>query len=230
MMSTTWNPECPLNEEVAREEKKRTLEMRAFGPVWYCARTKPKHEHVAAANLSRQLGLEVFHPRLRLERATCRGVVRVVEPVFPCYVFVRCVLGEHLDQIRYINGVSSLVQFGLRIPIVPDHTIEELKLSFQSSEPLSVDDALQPGTEVTVAEGPLMGSQAVVVRMLPAKRRVQILLDFLGRTTIAEVDRDWLNVENRSMADLIPQLAMAPEEALASAQSRNSLTGVHAFA
>src|SRR5690242_13066122 len=77
------------------------LEAGAF--AWYCARTKPKHEHIVAAGLKRQLGLEVFHPRLRMERPTKRGVVRVVEPLFPCYVFVRCNIGTSLDSVRYVN-------------------------------------------------------------------------------------------------------------------------------
>ena len=52
--------------------------------AWYCARTKPKHEHIAAATLRRDLGLEVFNPRLRSERATFRGVIkRVTDPLFP---------------------------------------------------------------------------------------------------------------------------------------------------
>src|SRR3974390_1758418 len=28
--------------------------------AWFCARTRPKHEHIAAADLNRNLGLEVF--------------------------------------------------------------------------------------------------------------------------------------------------------------------------
>ena len=119
--------------------------------AWYCARTKPKHEHIVAAGLKRNLGLEVFHPRLRMERPTKRGVVRVVEPLFPCYVFVRCNIGDSLDSVRYVNGVSSLVHFGLRIPIVPDHVVEELRQCFESQEPMDVEDQLGVGTEVTVA-------------------------------------------------------------------------------
>jgi len=53
-----------------------SIEGSAF--AWYCARTKPKHEHIVAAGLKRNLGLEVFHPRLRIERPTRRGVVRVI--------------------------------------------------------------------------------------------------------------------------------------------------------
>jgi len=189
--------------------------MHTLVPAWYCARTKPKHEHIAAASLTSQLGLEVFFPRLRVERATRRGVVRVVDPLFPCYVFVRCIQGEMLDEIRYVNGVSSLVHFGLRIPVVPDQVIDELKLCFDSSDSLCVEDQLSAGTEVTIEQGSLMGTHAVVVRVLPAKRRVQVLLDFLGTATIAEVDRDAIAVENRSLADMLPALAAGPPRSLA---------------
>ena len=188
---------------------RRATESQVCGAAWYCARTQPKHEHIAAANLVKQLGLEIFHPRLRLERATRRGVVRVIEPLFPCYIFVRCHLEERLNEIRYINGISSLVHFGARIPVVSDAVIDDLRQCFGSEEPLAVEDPLRVGAEVTVAEGSLLGSQGIVVRVLPAKQRVQILLDFLGRTTLAEVDRRSLIVEDRSMADLMPSLAMA---------------------
>src|SRR5215467_1763493 len=106
---------------------------------WYCVRTQPKHEHIAAAGLSRNLGLEVFNPRLRLERPTRRGVVRVVEPLFPCYLFVHCSLDDKLDEIRFVNGVSSLVHFGNKIPIVSEAVIDELKQCFEADEPIAVE-------------------------------------------------------------------------------------------
>jgi transcriptional antiterminator RfaH len=174
--------------------------------AWYCARTKPKHEHIAAANLRRQLSLEVFNPCLRMERATRRGPVRSIEPLFPCYIFVRC-RNSHWNDIRYVNGISSLVHFGDRVPIVPDLVVHELRECFDAEEPLSVEDALAPGAEVTVAEGAFRGFEAIVLRMLPAKRRVQVLMDVLGRPTLVEVDRHSVTVENRRMADLLPSLA-----------------------
>lgn len=176
--------------------------------AWYCARTKPKHEHIAAAGLVRRMGLEVFHPRIRLERATQRGAVRVVEPLFPCYIFVRCALADCLDEIRYMTGVSGVVRFGDRVPRVADGVIEELRQCFERGDEAWAEDGLSPGTEVTVAEGSLMGSQGVVVRVLPARQRVQILLDFLGRPILAEVDRKALALDNCRMADLVPTLAL----------------------
>jgi transcriptional antiterminator RfaH len=180
-----------------------------FNPdlAWYCARTKPKHEHIAAANISRKLGLEVFHPRLRLERATRRGMMRVVEPLFPCYIFVRCVLEKRIDDLRHITGVSSLVHFRQRIPAVPDTAIDELKQCFETEEPMAMEDGVKAGAEVTIVDGPFMGFSAMVVRTLSAGQRVQLLLDILGRITVTEVDRKSLKVENRAFADLLPLLA-----------------------
>ncbi|MCF7762171.1 MAG: hypothetical protein K9N62_00705 [Verrucomicrobia bacterium] len=174
---------------------------------WHCARTKPKHEHIAAAGLTRNLGLEVFHPRLRMERRTRRGVVRVIEPLFPCYIFVRLTSADRLEDIRYSQGVSSLVRFGQQLATVPDAVIDELRESFELDEPRYVADHLCAGAEVTLSGGPFLGSTAVVVRSMPSGQRVQILLDFLGRSTLTEVDRRFLVVENSCLAERIPSLA-----------------------
>ncbi|MGN6556004.1 MAG: transcriptional activator RfaH [Verrucomicrobiota bacterium] len=175
-------------------------------PAWYCARTKPKHEHIAAANLHKHLGLEVFNPRLRLERATRRGLVRSVEPLFPCYIFVRC-LNSHWNDIRYVTGVSSLVHFGQIIPVVPEIVIGELRQCFETEEPLLVEDRLTAGAEVTVVEGAFRGIQAIVLKTLPAKQRVQILLDILGRPTVVEVERCSVTLDSPNLAASMPSLA-----------------------
>ena len=174
--------------------------------AWYCARTKPKHEHIAAANLQRHLGLEVFNPRLKIERVTRRGMVKRVEPLFPCYLFVRTV-GHTMNEIRYVAGVSTLVHFGQEIPTVADSIIEELRQCFQEDEFLAVEDCIHPGAEVSVANGAFQGFQAIVLRVLPARQRVQVLLDILGRQTLVEVDRQSILHENRNMAALMPSLA-----------------------
>ena len=86
--------------------------MQTASPAWYCVRTKPKHEHIATANLRKQLALLVFFPRIRIEKLTLRGQRRVVEPLFPCYVFVHCIVEEAAHDIQHVSGVSRLVRFG----------------------------------------------------------------------------------------------------------------------
>ncbi len=176
--------------------------------AWYCARTKPKHEQIAAANLRRNLGLEVFNPRLRLEQTTFRGVIkRVTEPLFPCYLFVCCAIEERLDQIRHTSGISRIVSFGSIIPEVPEAVVQELKVCFGTEEAMDLKTFPRPGDGVTLAAGPFLGMQAVVLRAWPAKQRVQVLLDILGRPTPVEVDCGLLTLERRSVAEFLPVLA-----------------------
>lgn len=181
--------------------------METKGPAWYCARTKAKHEHIAAANLRKNLQVEVFHPRLRVERATQRGVMRVVEPLFPCYIFVRCVLEEKLNDIQHTNGVNAMLRFGENIPQVADARIEELQECFTAGEPMTVESSLAPADEVTIAHGVFAGIRAFVLRVMPARKRVQVLLDVLGGPRPVELDRSSVVRERNSLADLAPVLA-----------------------
>jgi len=175
--------------------------------AWYCARTKPKHELLAAAHVRKNLNLEVFHPQLRVERATQRGVMRVIEPLFPCYIFIRCVLEDKLDEIQYTNGVKGLVRFGQGVPHVPDSRIEELQECFPADDPMTVESRLAPADEVTIADGVFAGFRALVLRVMPARRRVQVLLDMLGQPTPVEVDRASIVLDRNSLADMAPMLA-----------------------
>jgi transcriptional antiterminator RfaH len=168
------------------------------GPAWYCARTKPKHEHLAAASVTNRLGVAVYNPRLLVERATVRGVLRFVEPLFPGYLFVQCASADQQDQVRYAYGISSLVHFGPRAAIVPEEVISELKARFPANEPVLAGAHFRPETEVRVTSGPFQGFEGVVLRVLPAKQRAQLLLDFLGRTTLAETDLQALAYQDPS--------------------------------
>ena len=174
--------------------------------TWYCVRTKPKHEHIATANLRSHLSLDVFNPQLRSERKTVRGLVRVTNPLFPCYLFVRCVLRDSLGDIRYTNGIGSFVHFGGRIPVVPDFVIADLRSSFGADELMACQDSFSPGVGVIFASGAFAGMNASVLRVLSAGQRVQVLLEILGRPTTVEVERSSLVLENFSMADRLPSL------------------------
>lgn len=188
--------------------------MQAVEPAWYSARTKPKHEHIAAANLRRHLALPVFSPRVRLEKMTRRGLVRVVEPLFPSYIFVRCVVEDRVNEIQYLSGISKLVQFGGRYPRVADSIIEELQKCFGGDDMIAVKVELAAGDEVTVALGAFAGMSAQVLKSLPAKKRVQILLDILGRSTTVEVDSEAVTLKKNTLADLAPFLAAVPANSL----------------
>jgi hypothetical protein len=48
---------------------------------------------------------------------------------------------------------------------------------------------------------------AFVLRVMPARKRVQVLLDVLGRPTPAEVDENSVVNERNTVATLVPILA-----------------------
>ncbi len=174
---------------------------------WYVVRTKPKHEHIAAANLERQFGLDVFLPRLRLEKLTRRGLVKQVEPLFPCYLFVNCVIADRIADLQHASGVSKILRFGEKIPPVADAVIKELQLHFGTDDTLVVTNHITPGDEVTVTEGAFAGLDALVLKNLPARKRVQILLEVLGRPTPVEVRWDSLLLKKNTLAEMAPALA-----------------------
>ena len=142
-----------------------------------------------------------------MEKLTRRGLVRVVEPLFPCYIFVRCIVEERVNEIQHLSGISKLVQFGGKYPKVEDPIIEDLQACFEHEDLISVESRLKPGDEVTVAAGAFAGMTAQVLKSLPAKKRVQILLDILGRPTTVEVGSEAVMLNKNTLADLAPFLA-----------------------
>jgi transcriptional antiterminator RfaH len=156
-------------------------------PTWFCVRSQPKHEHIAAARL-REAGLEVFLPRLRFKKASVRGPVWVTEALFPNYLFARFSLRASLRLVRSAAGVSQVVHFGEEIPAVPDDVVAELRARLGSEELHVIEENFAPEDRVQIAEGALHGLAAVVTQVLPGKERVKVLLQFLGQQTSVEVD------------------------------------------
>lgn len=185
---------------------------------WYCVRTKPKHDHIAAANLRRNLGLEVFNPSLRFERTTRKGVRRVTESLFPGYVFVRCALEKSFDQIQSANGVAALVHFGRLVPPIAESIIQELQAYFPSQEPMLVEDQILPGEEIAVGEGPFSGMKATVLRVLPARQRVQVLLEILGRPAPLELDWNFVVREGRNAVAHLAPVLVRPQNSIVCAE------------
>ena len=156
--------------------------------AWYCLRSRPKQEHIASANLRRLLRIEVFHPRLRLRKATTRGPVWFTEPFFPGYLFACFEPAGLAEKVRRTFGVVDVVHFGPRWPVVPEDVIRDLQAIFGGVEIYDLPRAFRPGEEVRIAEGSFAGLTAVVHRYAPASQRVQVLLDFLGHGTVLELD------------------------------------------
>ena len=163
----------------------------ASDPAWYCLKTQTKREAIAAAHLRELEGVEVFCPMLRYRKATRRGKVWWVEALFPGYLLARFRLSSDERAVMYSQGVRGLVRFGEKVPEVPDDFVEVLRDEVAKQgekEVLTVGPRITEGEEVELAHGPLGGVKATVVEVLPARERVRVLLEFLGREQVVEVD------------------------------------------
>ena len=154
---------------------------------WFCLRSQPKHEHIAAAHLKKMEGVEAFLPRVRFRRATRQGMAWTTEALFPNYLFARFDWENSLRRVQAARGVSGVVHFGVRWPVIPEATIVDLQSAFGTDELHTISAALAPGDTVEIAEGAMRGLLAVVTRVMPSRERVMVLMDFLGRQTAIEV-------------------------------------------
>jgi transcriptional antiterminator RfaH len=155
--------------------------------AWFCVRTQTKHEHIAAAYLRQNLELEVFLPRIRFKRPTRQGPAWVTEALFTNYLFARFDPGASLRHIEHACGVRGIVHFGNFRPAIPGEIIAELRAAMGNEELHVIANEFNPGDTVEIVGGAFHGLQAVVNRVLPAKQRVAVLLDFLGHQTAVEL-------------------------------------------
>lgn len=155
--------------------------------AWLCIRSQPKHEHIAAGHLRALPGLEVFLPRIRFRRQTRRGAAWFTEALFPNYLFARFDWETLLRRVHAAPGVSGVIHFGERWPTVPDEVMAELQALFGETELHEIPETPEVGEAVQVAGGALHGLQAIVTQVFPARQRVAVLLEFLGRQTAVEL-------------------------------------------
>lgn len=156
-------------------------------PVWFCLKTQPKREHLAATALRRQFGIECFSPRLRFRRSTQRGPVWFVEAMFPGYLFAKFIYSTQRRAVESSHGISGIVHFGDRLAILPENVVTALQSSVGSEEIVTLDCSIKVGQSVEIVDGPFQGLEVVVTHLLPARDRIRVLFDFLGRSVEMEV-------------------------------------------
>ena len=148
----------------------------------------PKSEHLAAAALRKQVGIEVFCPRLRYEKGTRRGKVWFVEALFPGYTFARLDLDAQLRHVQAVNGVTGLVRFGEKFSVLDPGIIAALRGTFSGGEEIrEIRPEIGAGDEVQIVDGALRGLTVLVTRVIAPQRRVAILFEWLGGEREVEI-------------------------------------------
>jgi transcriptional antiterminator RfaH len=169
-------------------------------------RTHAKHEHIAAAQLRQIRDVEVFNPQLRVERLTRRGRLRSTESLFTNYIFARFIFDTMLERVRYTPSVKTVVHFGERAATIPEDVIEDLRRTLTANDSTIFTEAPLEGDEVDISVGPFRGEQGVVIRVLPARQRVEVLLEVMGRSIPAEFSLSSIIFNRRTAANHVLSL------------------------
>ena len=156
------------------------------GEHWYCVRSKPKKERMAAGSLVKLHGLEVFCPQIRFQRKTVRGPVWFQEAMFPGYLFARFDLFDMKQSVSYAPGVLNIPMFDNRIVFVPDAVIDALQKDLDAESVAESIAPLEVGEETTILEGSMRGLKVKVIKLMPAQERVAVLMEMMGTLVQAE--------------------------------------------
>ena len=158
---------------------------------WYAVQTKPRQEATAEHNLQRQ-GFTTYLPKILLRKRRRDKWTKVVEPLFPRYLFIQVDPGEHsLAPVRSTLGVAGLVRFGHHLEPVPDSIIDYLR---QAENPDThqhhADDwPQQRGDAVRILEGPFAGLGGIF-QAATSEQRAMVLIELLGRHNTVQVPMD----------------------------------------
>jgi transcriptional antiterminator RfaH len=150
------------------------------GERWYCVRSKPKKERMAAGSLASLHGLEVFCPQIRFQRKTVRGPCWFQEAMFPGYLFARFDLFEMKNAVAYAPGVLNIPSFDNRIVSIPDAVIESLQKDLDEESVVEAVAPLEVGEETMILEGSMRGLKVKVIKLMPAQERVAVLMKMMG--------------------------------------------------
>lgn len=159
---------------------------------WYLAYTKPRQENIAQVNLEQQ-GFEAYLPLYKKFRRTEQGPVSVFEPMFPRYIFFRPGKADQsISVVRNTKGITTLVRFGSEPAMVDDrllHRIRQIEQDRNQATLLELSQ-LKAGQTVRLQHNALQGVEGIIQSV--SGKRVEVLLEILGRPAVVELEHHQL--------------------------------------
>lgn len=160
-------------------------------PQWYALYTHARHEKYVAKQLEER-GIDYFLPLYRTWHRWKDRRKQVELALFPSYVFVRICMAARL-RVLSIAGVVHLVTFNGQPAALPEREIEALRNVLVKEIYAEPHPYLTVGRKVRLCQGPLLGTEGVLVRWKD-KLRVVISIEVLMRAVAVEVDAADLDV------------------------------------
>jgi transcription antitermination factor NusG len=162
-----------------------------YVPDWYVIHCKARKEKSTSETLKALLGLSFYLPEKKI---WYKGNALFI-PLFPGYFFIQANLEKtSLSQINTSPGVLRLLS-GEGVPqAIPSQVVEKLRAEITrfNESLVAPNQGFRPGDVLYVTSGPLRGLESVFIGPTTPSKRVQVLLNFLGSLTKADIDADAL--------------------------------------
>jgi len=155
---------------------------------WFAIRVKPKHEKTASAAVEAK-GYESFLPIYLSRRKYGERFKNFHLPLFAGYFFA-CFNPDNRLPILMTDSILSILGNGRELITVPDEEIAALQLAVRSKLAICAHPFLKVGDRVRLAEGPLQGSEGILVRSKGHDHLV-VSVTILQRSVSIQIDRAW---------------------------------------
>jgi transcriptional antiterminator RfaH len=150
-------------------------------------------------------GVETYCPRIKFQRNTRRGKVWFIEALFPSYFFARFVPAVSMRAVNHSQSVIRIVDFGGQMVPVDDEVIEIIRAEMDGQAVKEIQVGVKVGDVVELTEGPMRGLKGIVNSIHNGADRVKILMEFLGRQSLIEVNTSKLLTEHSAREVLASQ-------------------------
>ncbi|MEW6118027.1 MAG: transcription termination/antitermination NusG family protein [Nitrospirota bacterium] len=158
---------------------------------WYAVYTKQRQEERVEENLSRA-SLEVFSPKLKRKKLIRGTYEQVVQPLFPCYIFVRFDMDKHYHMIKYTRGVRGIIgNPGSPWPVGED-IIGIIRSRMNEEGLIVIKPDIRLGDSVEITEGPLKGFIGIFEKEMNDRDRVIVLLNTIEYQARVEIEKEFL--------------------------------------
>ncbi|MEZ8988757.1 transcription/translation regulatory transformer protein RfaH [Vibrio breoganii] len=156
---------------------------------WYLLYCKRGDQERAQMHLENQ-GVEVYYPKITVEKMVRGKRQKRSEPLFPSYMFVRFdfEVGPSFTTVRSTRGVSDFIRNGVYPTELQGDLVYTLKQVEGSQEDTEIEsDLLQKGDEVIIKSGQFAGVDAIYHEADGEKRSI-LLITMINKKVEVHVD------------------------------------------
>lgn len=162
---------------------------------WYAVHTRLRWEK-KVSHLLTEKGITTYCPLNRILRQWSDRKKIVLEPLFPCYVFVQ-VAPQEMNLVREINGVLRFVNWLDKPAVIRDEEIESIRVFLHEHVNVQIEKIdVQINDEVEIVAGLLTEYQGRIVSV--NRNRVKVLLPSLGYMMMVDLDKSDIRLLHKS--------------------------------